>query len=46
MMPARLAPYERMLSQLEQKGRRRALAQQSGIDFTSNDYLDWPDRRA
>lgn len=25
MMPARLAPYERMLSQLEQKGRRRAL---------------------
>ncbi len=39
MMPARLAPYERMLSQLEQKGRRRALAQQSGIDFTSNDYL-------
>ena len=39
MMPERLARYERMLSQLDQQGRRRALAQQSGIDFTSNDYL-------
>lgn len=39
MMPERLARYERMLGQLEQKGQRRALAQQSGIDFTSNDYL-------
>ena len=39
MMPGRLARYERMLSQLEQNGRRRVLAQQSGIDFTSNDYL-------
>ena len=39
MMPERLARYERMLSQLEQKARRRVLAQQSGIDFTSNDYL-------
>jgi 8-amino-7-oxononanoate synthase len=28
-----------MLAQLEQKGRRRVLAQQTGIDFTSNDYL-------
>ncbi len=39
MIQERLARYERMLGQLEQKGRRRALAQQSGIDFTSNDYL-------
>jgi 8-amino-7-oxononanoate synthase len=39
MMPELLARYERMLGQLEQKGRRRVLAQQSGIDFTSNDYL-------
>jgi 8-amino-7-oxononanoate synthase len=39
MMPERLARYERMLGQLEQKGRRRLLAQQRGIDFTSNDYL-------
>ena len=39
MMPERLARYGRMLGQLEQKGRRRALSQQSGIDFTSNDYL-------
>ena len=41
MMPGRLARYERMLSQLEQNGRRRVLAQQSGIDFTSNDYLGY-----
>jgi 8-amino-7-oxononanoate synthase len=39
MMPERFSRYERMLSQLDQQGRRRALAQQSGIDFTSNDYL-------
>jgi 8-amino-7-oxononanoate synthase len=39
MMPERLARYERMLGQLEQKGRRRLLAQRSGVDFTSNDYL-------
>jgi 8-amino-7-oxononanoate synthase len=39
MMPERLARYDRMLAQLEQKGRRRVLAQQTGIDFTSNDYL-------
>lgn len=39
MIQERLARYERMLGQLEQKGRRRTLAQQSGIDFTSNDYL-------
>ena len=39
MMPERLARYEVTLGQLERKGRRRALARQSGIDFTSNDYL-------
>ena len=39
MIQERLARYERMLGQLEQKGRRRTLAQQSGIDSTSNDYL-------
>lgn len=39
MMQERLARYERMIGQLEQKGRRRILAQESGIDFTSNDYL-------
>jgi 8-amino-7-oxononanoate synthase len=39
MMPERLARYETTLGQLERKGRRRALARQSGIDFTSNDYL-------
>jgi 8-amino-7-oxononanoate synthase len=39
MMPEPLVRYERMLNQLEQKGRRRVLAQRSGIDFTSNDYL-------
>jgi 8-amino-7-oxononanoate synthase len=39
MMPEGLARYEKMLSQLELKGRRSVLAQQSGIDFTSNDYL-------
>lgn len=35
----RLARYETMLSQLDQKGLRRALTQRNGIDFTSNDYL-------
>ncbi len=39
MMPERLARYEATLGQLERKGRRRALVPQSGIDFTSNDYL-------
>ena len=39
MTSARLARYETTLSQLERKGRRRALQQQDGIDFTSNDYL-------
>lgn len=39
MIQERLARYERMLGQLAQKGQRRTLAQQSGIDFTSNDYL-------
>jgi 8-amino-7-oxononanoate synthase len=39
MMSERLARYEVMLGQLERKGRRRVLARQSGIDFTSNDYL-------
>lgn len=39
MMPKRLARYETTLGRLECKSRRRALAQQSGIDFTSNDYL-------
>lgn len=39
MMPERLARYETALQRLEQKGRRRALAPQAGIDFTSNDYL-------
>jgi len=39
MMRERLARYETMLDQLAQKGRRRGLAQQGGIDFTSNDYL-------
>jgi 8-amino-7-oxononanoate synthase len=31
--------YERTLAGLERKGRRRALAAQHGVDFTSNDYL-------
>jgi 8-amino-7-oxononanoate synthase len=39
MMPGRLARYEATLVELERKGRRRALARRSGIDFTSNDYL-------
>jgi 8-amino-7-oxononanoate synthase len=39
MIPERLARYEATLGQLERKSRRRALARQSGIDFTSNDYL-------
>jgi 8-amino-7-oxononanoate synthase len=39
MIPKRLARYEATLGQLERKRRRRALTQQSGIDFTSNDYL-------
>jgi 8-amino-7-oxononanoate synthase len=39
MMPERLARYEATLGQLERKGRRRSLTRQSGIDFTSNDYL-------
>jgi 8-amino-7-oxononanoate synthase len=39
MIPKGLARYEATLGQLERKGRRRALTQQIGIDFTSNDYL-------
>jgi 8-amino-7-oxononanoate synthase len=39
MIAKRLAQYDATLGQLERKGRRRALTQQSGIDFTSNDYL-------
>jgi 8-amino-7-oxononanoate synthase len=39
MMSERLTRYETILGQLERKDRRRALARQSGIDFTSNDYL-------
>ncbi len=39
MISERLVRYETILKRLEQKGRRRALTQQSGIDFTSNDYL-------
>ena len=39
MIAKRLARYEATLGQLERKCRRRALTQQSGIDFTSNDYL-------
>ena len=39
MIAKRLARYDTTLEQLERKGRRRALTQQSGIDFTSNDYL-------
>lgn len=35
----RLARYAARLDQFERKGRRRVLAPQSGIDFTSNDYL-------
>lgn len=31
--------YERTLARLARKGRRRALAPQHGVDFTSNDYL-------
>jgi 8-amino-7-oxononanoate synthase len=31
--------YQRTLAGLERKGRRRALAPQHGVDFTSNDYL-------
>ncbi|MCO5965375.1 8-amino-7-oxononanoate synthase [Sinorhizobium meliloti] len=34
-----LERYERTLAGLERKGRRRALASQHGVDFTSNDYL-------
>ncbi|WEX91520.1 8-amino-7-oxononanoate synthase (plasmid) [Sinorhizobium garamanticum] len=34
-----LVRYERTLAGLERKGRRRALAPQHGVDFTSNDYL-------
>lgn len=34
-----LERYERTLAGLERKGRRRALAPQHGLDFTSNDYL-------
>jgi 8-amino-7-oxononanoate synthase len=39
MIADRLARYDAALEQLERKCRRRALTQQSGIDFTSNDYL-------
>lgn len=39
MTTERLARYAKTLSGLERKGRRRALAPQGGIDFTSNDYL-------
>jgi 8-amino-7-oxononanoate synthase len=39
MIAKRLARYDATLEQLERKCRRRALTQQSGIDFTSNDYL-------
>jgi 8-amino-7-oxononanoate synthase len=35
----RLARYAARLGQFERKGRRRVLAPQSGIDFSSNDYL-------
>ncbi|MBP0581094.1 8-amino-7-oxononanoate synthase [Labrys sp. LIt4] len=35
----RLARYAARLDQFERKGRRRVLAPQSGIDFSSNDYL-------
>jgi 8-amino-7-oxononanoate synthase len=31
--------YEMLLSELERRGRRRALAPQQGADFASNDYL-------
>ncbi|PRH86791.1 8-amino-7-oxononanoate synthase [Labrys okinawensis] len=37
--PPRLARYAARLRQFERKGRRRVLAPQSGVDFTSNDYL-------
>ncbi|MHC2300849.1 8-amino-7-oxononanoate synthase [Rhizobium mongolense] len=36
---AGLVRYERTLAGFERKGRARALIGQSGIDFTSNDYL-------
>lgn len=39
MSTAGLARYERTLAGLERKGRGRALVAQTGIDFTSNDYL-------
>ncbi|NRP70005.1 8-amino-7-oxononanoate synthase [Ensifer psoraleae] len=39
MTPRALVRYERTLAGLERKGRRRALAPQHGVDFTSNDYL-------
>ena len=39
MIAERLTRYEATLGRLERKGRRRALARQSGVDFTSNDYL-------
>ena len=35
----RLARYAARLGQFERKGRRRVLVPQSGIDFSSNDYL-------
>jgi 8-amino-7-oxononanoate synthase len=39
MSSAGLARYERTLAGLVRKGRGRALVAQTGLDFTSNDYL-------
>jgi len=38
-MSDRLARYETKLRQVDRKDRLRRLARQSGLDFTSNDYL-------
>jgi 8-amino-7-oxononanoate synthase len=44
-MASRLACYETMLQQLDRQGRWRALTRQSGLDFTSNDYLGLAESR-
>ena len=43
MIAEGLGRYERTLTGLERKGRRRALVARGGLDFTSNDYLGLAD---
>ena len=45
MILNRLARYDTMLKQLDQKGRGRALIRPGGVDFTSNDYLGLAESR-